>query len=195
MTIKRPKIRNKRDARLQTVGHFVSSRDMLYIIDANNLSGALGLIDKDDFDKILISKIKEYFLGKKSRVFLVFDSLDPVGDHVRDGLLEVVYTPRDSFYKDADDKVLEIAERFLEDAFFRDDIIVVTDDIDLRNKVDTAISFNAKKHQVKLLRASDLARLIKEAEQLVAERDFDEKDLGRDSDKINRELLRIWGKD
>ncbi len=168
---------------------------MLYIIDANNLSGALGLIDKDDFDKILISKIKEYFLGKKSRVFLVFDSLDPVGDHVRDGLLEVVYTPRDSFYKDADDKVLEIAERFLEDAFFRDDIIVVTDDIDLRNKVDTAISFNAKKHQVKLLRASDLARLIKEAEQLVAERDFDEKDLGRDSDKINRELLRIWGKD
>jgi hypothetical protein len=168
---------------------------MLYIIDANNLAGALGLLDSDDFDKILISKIKKYFIGKKSRIFLVFDSLDVMGDRFADGLLDVVYAPRDGFYNNADDKVLEIADRFLSGSDFKDDILVVTDDIDLRNKVDTAISFNAKKHQVKVLRASDLARLMNEAEQLIAEKEFDEKDLGRDSEQINNELLRIWGKD
>ena len=53
---------------------------MIYLIDANNLAGKLGILKNENFDKLLIKIIRHWPASRKNKIFLVFDSADPMGD-------------------------------------------------------------------------------------------------------------------
>ena len=88
---------------------------MIYVIDANNLAGKLNILDDENFDKKLISNIKKYFFNKNNSVYLVFDSNDPMGDKYKEDNIAVIYTPRDNYYKGADDKIIELTQKFYQE--------------------------------------------------------------------------------
>jgi len=138
---------------------------MQYIIDANNLAGKLKMLGEKNFDKKLRDLIREYYKEKKSRVILVFDSSDPMGDKITDGNITLVYTPKDRYYNGADDKIIELIERELsversELNSLGGTITVVTDDRDLIKRIEKIIEgIDSKK--VKLERATDYALKFK----------------------------------
>lgn len=154
---------------------------MNYIIDANNLAGKLDLLEEESFDKKLIEVIKNYFQGKKIKVYLVFDSADLMGDRFEEENITVFYTPRDSYYNSADDKIVELTKKYLENS--KEEINVVTDDIELKNKIK---KISEKTNKVFLQQATSFAEKIKIDIQEVDDLSDNEKD------KINDELLGIW---
>ena len=103
---------------------------MKYIIDANNLAGSLGLLSQKNFDLELIQRIRDFFSKKNIEVSLVFDSSDPLGDRRREDGVEVIYTPRDSYYRGADDKILELIKARPS----KKEIVLVTNDLELTKK-------------------------------------------------------------
>jgi hypothetical protein len=168
---------------------------MIYIIDGNNLAGQMKLLEQKVFSDILFARLKSFFKNKACRVFLVFDSVDFMGDRFKDGFFEVVYTPRDNFYASADDKILEIAENFLTGEDLKEDVAVITDDVDLQGKIKLLIAYNAKKNRVKMIRATDFSRTVirwEDNQSTVGLTDKTEAEL--DADDLNAELLKIWGK-
>jgi hypothetical protein len=161
---------------------------MLYIIDANNLAGSLGLLERQDFDTILSALVEDFFAGKQNEAVLVFDPRDSLGDRYRQGNLEIVYTPRDNFYRNADDKVLEIIKNHLADENFKKEIRVVTNDIELKNKIKDAMSDSPIGWRVKLIRADDFAG---EMDRKLSNDEMDnEKNI--DDPDLEKELLKIW---
>lgn len=164
---------------------------MIYIIDANNLAGQLELLEDDNFDKILISRVEEYFNAKEIKVILVFDSAMFMGDRREEGNLEIIYTPRDSFYKCADDKVLEIVVNYLDEENFKEEVVVVTDDIELKEKVWEAIKESKNGYRVEILRATDFVMKM-----LIKDEEVDDDDKKGFSDRevssLNKELLNKW---
>ena len=65
---------------------------------------------------------------------MVFDGGEMMGDKKTiNQFLSVVYTPRDSFYRDADDKIVEIIRR----SYMRpgEAILLVTEDNELKDRV------------------------------------------------------------
>ena len=165
---------------------------MIYIIDANNLAGKLGILFQDSFDKEMIGIMKDYFIGKKMKIVLVFDSNEPMGDKIIDDNVEIIYTPRDNYYNSADDKILEIAINEINSGAGNNQITVVTDDIDLRESVQKAA--DKKDYSINLIRSTDFAFKIlnkKRQEEYVLE---DERGLGADKeDEITKDLLKRWG--
>lgn len=185
---------------------------MIYVIDANNLAGKLpstssgqvSLLGEDDFDKLLIFQVKKYFEGKGIKVILVFDSNDFMGDKRIEDNFDIIYTPRDSVYKCADDKVLEIIENYLDDKKFKDKIVVVSDDIELRDKIKEKIDESSNGHRMSLIRATDFAKKmslkmeVPQEESAFAKVSADEKKddfSDREVDELNNELLNKWNKD
>lgn len=122
---------------------------MHYVIDANNLAGVLGILDNDDFDLQLTNSVKSFFKDKNIKVDLVFDSSDYFGDWRQDDNLNIFYTSRDEQYNCADDKIVEIVENSIND---KNDIIVVTNDIDLQNRVNSVKIENSSKFALKLFK-------------------------------------------
>jgi hypothetical protein len=167
---------------------FMLLKFMLYIIDANNLAGALGLLERKDFDTILPVLVGDFFAGKQNEAVLVFDPRDSLGDRYSCGKLEIVYAPRDDFYRDADDKVLEIVKNHLSDENFKKEIRVVTNDLELRNKLKAAMSESPIGRRVKLIRADDFVRELER--RLEGEDEAEEKNI--DEPGLNDELLRAW---
>jgi len=110
---------------------------MRYVIDANNLAGVLGILDEEDFDLQLIDSIKNFIGDKNIQVDLVFDSSDYFGDWKRIGNINVFYTPRDEQYNCADDKIVDIFSKNINN---KDNVVLVTDDIELQNRVNSVIS-------------------------------------------------------
>lgn len=164
---------------------------MIYIIDANNLAGKLGILFQDSFDKEMIGIMKDYFSGKKMKIVLVFDSNEPMGDKIIDDNVEIIYTPRDNYYNSADDKILEIAINEINSGAGNNQITVVTDDIDLRESVQEAA--DKKDYSINLIRSTDFAFKIlnkKRQEEYVLE---DERGLGHDKeDEITKEMMKRW---
>lgn len=161
---------------------------MIFIIDANNLAGQLGLLAKKDFDRELISIIKIYLETKKIKVFLVFDGRDNMGDKYEEGLLTVIYTPRDSYYKSADDKIIEIVISLKSKV--KDEVKVITDDREIINEVEKLAGNNS---QIKIIKASDFAVKLKSLIKDIGEDEENDKNLsGSEVEKINEELLDIW---
>lgn len=152
---------------------------MLYLIDANNLAGAMHLLNEKDFDKALIDIILNSKFILRNKFVLVFDSNDIMGDRIKENNLTIIYTPRDSYYKNADDKVLEEAKKL------KNDFTLVTDDLDLTKKVkDLKLkNFNIKK-------ASSMAKELLNA----IEVDLEERtELDDDEmDEITEEFREIW---
>jgi hypothetical protein len=167
---------------------------MMYIFDANNLAGKLGLLGEVDFDKMLLARLRGYFGDRRPEVCLIFDSVDPVGDRFSSGNIEVVYTPRDNYYSSADDKVLEVALAHLADEDFKDELVIVTDDLDLTEKVRAAIAYHAKRDKVRVVRSTDFADKIKAREEAVfAEGLTDKSEAEEAGESLKAELLEIWG--
>ena len=165
--------------------------EMIYVIDANNLAGKLELLLEDDFDKILISQVKKYFNDKEIKVILVFDSADLMGDKIIEGHFEIVYTPRDSFYKCADDKVLEITSNYLNEEDLKEELVIVTDDIELKEKIKKEIRDSENGYRVKVIRATDFAKKILARNGVVKNVDknvFSKNDINN----LNKELLKKW---
>lgn len=166
---------------------------MTYIIDANNLAGKLKMLGEQDFDKKLIAKIKEFNFGKKIKIFLVFDSVDPMGDKLAvDKYISAVYTPRDAHYANADDKIVELIDRSLSYELTglknKDEIVVITDDVGLKKRVEKVIEEGGK--NISIERVSNFAQ------RLNRERHRDEKPAfcEIEAKKINDELLEIWAR-
>lgn len=137
------------------------------------------MLNEKDFDKALIDIILNSKFILRNKFVLVFDSNDIMGDRIKENNLTIIYTPRDSYYKNADDKVLEEAKKL------KNDFTLVTDDLDLTKKVkDLKLkNFNIKK-------ASSMAKELLNA----IEVDLEERtELDDDEmDEITEEFREIW---
>jgi hypothetical protein len=163
---------------------------MLYIIDANNLAGQLGLLEYQDFDTILPAMVGEFFADTQNEIVLVFDPRDSLGDRYRENNLEIIYAPRDGFYHNADDKILELIKNHLANAEFKKEIRVVTNDNELRDKIKAAMSESPIGWRVKLIRADNFAAQLEV--KLSEGDDLEEKEI--DDPGLNEELLKAWTK-
>jgi len=150
----------------------------MLIIDANNLAGKLQLLDKKDFDLILIKIIQDWNRLKNKRIVLVFDGFDVMGDKYEDKRIVIVRTPKDSYYRNADDKIIEIIKGVIEDS------TLITDDNELIKK---ALYFSSGKFKLNIKKATKLALEIEGS----CEMEYD-KDYKKEDNSINDELLKIW---
>lgn len=160
---------------------------MPYIVDANNLAGKLGLLQKSNFDQKLIKIISDFNAGRTRHYVLVFDARDSMGEKFNLGNIKIIYTPRDSYYQNADDKILEIATEEAGSGF-----TVVTDDNELKDRIKKLNEF--RKNKIKQIQASDLAIRIKQYLNNMNHPDIIDKEIMTDDEKddINDELLKIW---
>lgn len=151
---------------------------MTFIIDANNLAGKLGLLETADFDKILISEIEKNFAHKQIRIFLIFDSADPYGDKYNLNLLTVIHAPAmREFGGGADNKIIEVARQTKDEGF------VISDDIDLKNKIDSL--------EIKKIKTVKTDYIINRMNRLKSDEDKIELDKN-EADNIMKELLKKW---
>lgn len=154
---------------------------MIIIIDANNLAGKLNLLKEKDFDEKLIRLMAKY---KKKKYILVFDGRDSTGDKYQRENITVIYTPKDSYYKSADDKIIELAKENINNG---EGAKVITDDLEIINKVIEIINESGGK--IEMEKAAEFAKKINDyLENKKQEEDF----TGEERDDINEELLKIW---
>jgi len=97
---------------------------MPYLVDANNLAGKLNLLNKKDFDQKLITVIKRFIDRTNKKIILVFEGIDPMGDKLARGNLTIIFSPRDDYYKSADDKIIEIINNETKP----EQLVVISDD-------------------------------------------------------------------
>jgi hypothetical protein len=154
---------------------------MINIIDANNLAGKLDLLEEKNFDEKLIQLLSQY---KKSKYILVFDGRDSLGDKYERDNITVIYTPKDSFYKSADDKIVELAKKYLHDG---EGTKIITDDLEIISKVE---KINIEKGGKIVF---EKATLFAEKLNNYLENKGEEKDItSEEADKINQDLLKAW---
>ncbi|PLX26836.1 hypothetical protein C0583_06095 [Candidatus Parcubacteria bacterium] len=175
---------------------------MNYLIDANNLAGKIGILDEEDFDMLLVEKISKWLGDKQKKIILVFDSLEKMGDKRIDGEIISIYTPRDEYYNNADDKIIEITrewEDFIKDQDIKinkslfelldkEGLTFVSDDIDLTNKIEKVREEGVR---VKIIKNDIFLDILdrktnKESED--GDRDLESDEIK----KINDELLEKW---
>lgn len=157
---------------------------MHYIIDANNLAGRLKILDKKDFDLELIEVVRDYFGEKKHRVDLIFDGRDNMGDKRSEGNLNIVYTPRDSYYVGADDKIVELVNSDLE-GLEHGHVFVITDDLELIERVQKVAE------KIQIIKVSEFVKSILmklEVKELEVEEELSEEE----EDEITEEMFRLW---
>ncbi|MDO8668230.1 MAG: NYN domain-containing protein [bacterium] len=154
---------------------------MINIIDANNLAGKLDLLGEEAFDEKLIELISRY---KKSKYILVFDGRDMMGDKYERENITVIYTPKDSFYKSADDKIVELARIYLNSG---EGAKIITDDLEIISKVEKIVNDSGGK--ISLEKASMFAQKLNS----YLENRREENKLADDEiDDINQDLLKAW---
>ncbi|RMD59038.1 hypothetical protein D6821_02025 [Candidatus Parcubacteria bacterium] len=103
---------------------------MAYLIDGNNLAGHLNLLDRPQFDRLLIKILAHYCRLSGKKVCVVFDGGGFMGDRWQKAGVKVIYAPHDGYYHSADDVILEMLEVTGGGA----KPILVTNDLDLRRK-------------------------------------------------------------
>lgn len=159
---------------------------MPYIIDANNLAGKLDLLRQANFDQKLIKIITDFNQNKTRKYILVFDSFDTMGDKITMGNIKIVYTPHDSYYHNADDKIFEIAEMETNSGF-----TVITDDNELRERMEK-LNEN-RKNKICLMKATDFANRINIYFNNLNLQNKEVKKLSENEKNIiNDELMKIW---
>ncbi|MEA3449521.1 MAG: NYN domain-containing protein [Patescibacteria group bacterium] len=159
---------------------------MLYIVDANNVAGKLKMLGQDNFDLKLIEIFKNFNQNKNKEIELVFDGVDMMGDRrAVDDKLSVVYAPKDDFYDSADDKIVEMTERY---ANRKDkEITVVTDDVGLKKRIlKIGERYNKK---INLEKATWWAGELTRIDDAIDEKEELE---NKQINKINQELLKYW---
>jgi len=164
---------------------------MINIIDANNLAGKLNLLGEEAFDEKLIRLLGQY---KKSKYILVFDGIDRMGDKYEMDNITVIRTPKDEFYKSADDKIVELAKKYLHSGPLRrseseasEGAKIITDDLEIIGRVEKIMNDSGGK--IVLEKATLFAQKLKS----YLENKNEEKDLAEDeTEEINDELLNEW---
>jgi predicted RNA-binding protein with PIN domain len=169
----------------------------MYIIDGNNLAGKLKMLGEANFDKKLIDMIRNFSRGRGPRIILVFDGADRFGDKSAvSEYLSVVYSPKDRFYRSADDKIVELVQNSWSRQTAGDsrNITVVTDDSELGSRIMSAAS--ETRYNIRLERATDWAekiikRLYKpEADNILKGNKGGLSD--KDMKNISDEMMRLW---
>jgi hypothetical protein len=162
---------------------------MIYIIDANNLAGKMGMLGKENFSEELSAIIKSYKPEKNHLYFLVFDSNEMMGDQYRlNDKVSLIFAPRDGYYKDADDKIVELAEKFAPLKSEHGKVVIVSDDLEIKEKVD---NLNKEKNlSLKFESTSDFYQKLKFYFQKSIDKDDE---LSEDEeDEINKEFMNFW---
>ena len=159
---------------------------MYYLIDGNNLAGAMGLLEEKDFNEILIDLILDFLDDNRKKIILVFDSNSLMGDSFEDGHLKVIYGPKDEYYQSADDKIVEIAREEDPD----EGMALVTNDNEIKDEVVVINKEQNRKNEIVLI-GSDEFRMELGEEEIVPS-DKDDLD-GEEVEKINNELMEEWG--
>ncbi len=165
---------------------------MHYIVDANNLAGKLYILKEKDFDKKLIELIKAYNVKKNKKITLVFDGVDSLGDKYNEGNITIIYTPRDNYYKSADDKIIEIVEKELSSEYPElSSLTVITDDRDLKATMERIVEKTGKK--ITIQSVSKFVKQLREYYKTKEENNQNKDGLSDDEIKqINEEMLKIW---
>jgi len=159
---------------------------MYYLIDGNNLAGALGLLGESDFNEILIELIEDFLDDNRKKVILVFDSNNPMGDYFEKERLKIIYSPRDKYYESADDKIVEIAREEDPD----EGLILVTNDIEIRDEISVINKEQNRKNEIMLLSSDEFKGELGEEDLIIGE---DEEEMSdSDVDRINDELMQEW---
>lgn len=169
---------------------------MPYIIDANNLAGKLKMLGDKNFDKKLIELVSNYNPKGGRRIILVFDGQDPMGDKIEYNNLTAIYSPKDDYYKSADDKIVELIETKFGSKFDPavDEISVITDDIELTKRIKKIEE--QSRAIIKIIRATEFVQKLLKGKKDNVEEEDDNRGLSKDEiRKINQDLRRIWGKD
>lgn len=167
---------------------------MFYVIDGNNLAGKMELLYKDDWQQELIELLENYFANTRKEIILVFDSADPMGDKYRLKGITIIHAPKDEYYQSADDKIKELIQNHLTRVNKSEKMMVVTDDIEIREEVEEGKNKGDKGIFSEL--SSELARKLGQFESKEGKGGkIDNKTgLGDDEvDKINEELRKKWG--
>ncbi len=147
------------------------------------------MLGQENFDKVLITKIEKYFASRENQVIMVFDGQDRMGDRVTvNEYITVFYSPKDDYYKSADDKIVEIVDRLATRT--KDQVTIITDDTELRKRIE------------KIQEETDLQIIIEKAtawaDKLLrtesnSDDESDDRGLSKDEiKKINKELLKTW---
>lgn len=157
---------------------------MYYIIDGNNLAGKLGLIGQKDFDKQVIEFVQDSHIAHKD-VILVFDSLEIMGNKQQLGKITVIYSPKDSRYDSADDRIIELLEIYAQNKDRRP-ITLITEDIEII-EISTIL---AKQYQCEIfsLKSNSFINNLQFGKPDADEKELDEDDIN----EINKELLKLW---
>lgn len=159
---------------------------MPYIIDANNLAGKLNLLNQTNFDQKLIKIIIEFNKSQTRKYILVFDSFDTMGDKITIGNVKIIYTPHDSYYKNADDKIFEVAQMETNSGF-----TVITDDNELRERMEKLNENRTNK--IRLMKATYFANQINNYFNNLNIQNKKIKQLSeKEKNNITDELMKIW---
>jgi len=124
---------------------------MVYIIDANNLVGQMGIINQKNFDKILIDIISYKYRIKAEKIFLIFDGIQNHEERYIFENINIIYAVYNDLKQAADRKILEIINF---QTYKKKDIVLITNDIELQEE---AKNINSK---IKIIRASIIAEQI-----------------------------------
>ncbi|PLX20379.1 hypothetical protein C0584_06005 [Candidatus Parcubacteria bacterium] len=159
---------------------------MYYLIDGNNLAGAMGLLEENDFNEILIDLIIEYLDENRKKVILIFDSNELMGDSYEEGRLRVIYSPRDEHYQSADDKIIELSQEMDPD----EGLAVITNDNEIKEEISVLNKEQNRKNEIQLIDASEfMMELGEDSEDVLGSSDELEEE---EVDEINDELAREW---
>lgn len=146
------------------------------------------MLGDKNFDKRLILIVCKYNKLKNKRITMVFDGIDPVGDKVEVGdNVTVIYSPKDKYYKSADDKIIELVEQKMAST----KITVITEDIGLKKAIEK-IQEEVGGREIRFKKTS---RFVEELKALNASEEADDGRRGLsdgDIKKINDELLKFW---
>jgi len=149
---------------------------MPYLIDANNLAGRLGILRENNFDQILIDLIRQYSEENNKKIVLVFDSNDSMGDRYKIDNVTVIYTPRDTVYNNADDKIVELMQNEKSPR----DWVVISDDLKILDEAD--------KFDIKTILAREFAKRLLPPEELPEEDELSE----QEQEELVDELMEEW---
>ena len=107
-----------------------------------------------------------------------------MGDKYQRENITIIYTPKDEFYKSADDKIVELARKYLNSG---EGAKIITDDLEIIGKVEKIINDSGGK--ISLEKASLFAgKLNNYFKYKQGEKDLAE----TEADEINSELFNLW---
>jgi hypothetical protein len=162
----------------------------MYLIDGNNLAGALGMLGQNDCNQKLIRVLSGFLGGGQKKATIIFDGYGPgCAPHSRGGIRIEYASDSANWRESADDKIVFILRRVNRGMA----ITVITDDRELRDRV--LRSAEEQDRKVEIISASEFAKRIHERN-LPAESSIDDKGSLSENEirELNEELLTSWQK-